>query len=119
MFESRIIYITLRLYIYIIYIYNMINDINWTNFSIFDVLLTVHLSIFFSVFKQIDAQNFVLQKFCASIWLITEIIFFNVLYLLFNQYCIHKYSLLRFGFLKVLKFYCNIFICIRGVLINP
>ena len=27
----------------------------------FDVLLTVHLSIFISVINQIDAQNFVLQ----------------------------------------------------------
>jgi len=69
--------------------------------SFFDVLLTVHLSIFISVINQLDAQNFCLtlslfhastcfehmwskhveawnklivkQKFCASIWLITEI----------------------------------------------
>ena len=27
----------------------------------FDVLLTVHVSIFISVFNQLDAQNFVLQ----------------------------------------------------------
>ena len=67
----------------------------------FDVLLTVHLSIFISVINQLDAQNFcftislfhastcfeqtcskhveawnkliVKQKFCASSWLITEI----------------------------------------------
>jgi len=69
----------------------------------FDVLLTVHLSIFISVNNQLDAQNFcftislfhvstcfenmcskhvearnkliVKQKFCASSWLITEINF--------------------------------------------
>ena len=67
----------------------------------FDVLLTVHLSIFISVINQLDAQNFcftvslfhastcfehmcskhveawnkliVKQQFCASSWLITEI----------------------------------------------
>ena len=67
----------------------------------FDVLLTLHLSIFISVINQLDAQNFcfaislfhactcfehmcskhveawnkliVKQKFCASSWLITEI----------------------------------------------
>jgi len=63
----------------------------------FDVLLTVHLSIFISVLNQLDALNFCLfhaskyfehmcskhvearnklivkQKFCASSWLITEI----------------------------------------------
>ena len=67
----------------------------------FDVLLTVHLSIFISVINQLDAHNFcftislflastcfehmclkhvearnkltVKQKFCASSWLITEI----------------------------------------------
>jgi len=72
-----------------------------TLFSNFDVLLTVHLSIFISVINQLDAQNFcftislfhactcfehmcsklveswnkliVKQKFCASNWLITEI----------------------------------------------
>ena len=31
-------------------------------FYIFYVLLTVHLSIFISVIKQLDAQNFVLQQ---------------------------------------------------------
>ena len=69
-----------------------------------DVLLTVHLSIFILLMNQIDAQNFcftislfhnstcfehmcskhveawnkliVKQKFCASSWLIIEIIFF-------------------------------------------
>jgi len=30
-------------------------------FANFDVLLTVHLSIFISVINQLDAQNFVLQ----------------------------------------------------------
>jgi len=72
----------------------------------FDVLLTVHLSIFISVINQLDAQNFcftlilfhastclehmcskhveawnklnVKQKFCASSWLITEIKNVNV-----------------------------------------
>jgi len=64
----------------------------------FDVLLTVHLSVFISVINQLDAQNFcfnaiwppddghmcskhvqawnkliVKQTFCASSWLITEI----------------------------------------------
>jgi len=70
-------------------------------YTFFDVLLTVHLSIFISVINQLDAQNFcftislfhvstclehmcskhvetwnkliVKQKFCASSWLITEI----------------------------------------------
>jgi len=32
----------------------------WEQISV-DVLLTVHLSIFISVFNQLDAQNFVLQ----------------------------------------------------------
>jgi len=69
--------------------------------TFFDVLLTVYLSIFISLFNQLDAQNFcftislfhactcfehmcskhveawnkliVKQKFCASSWLITEI----------------------------------------------
>jgi len=37
--------------------------IRYTNYEapFFDVLLTVHLSIFFSVFNQLDAQTFVLQ----------------------------------------------------------
>ena len=39
----------------------------------FDVLLTVHLSIFISVFNQLDAQNLLWNKFCASSWLNTEI----------------------------------------------
>ena len=71
------------------------------SFYFFDILLTVHLSIFISVINQLDAQNFcftislfhastcfkhmcskhvevrnkliVKQKFCASSWLITEI----------------------------------------------
>ena len=34
-----------------------------TNFSFFDVLLTVHLSIFISVFNQLDAQNLFHSKF--------------------------------------------------------
>jgi len=54
----------------------------------FDVLLTVHLSVLFSVINQLDAQNFcftinlfhastwntliVKQKFCASSWLWTN-----------------------------------------------
>ena len=31
------------------------------NYSDFDVLLTVHISIFILVINQLDAQNFVLQ----------------------------------------------------------
>ena len=31
-------------------------------YKVFDVLLTVHLSIFISVINQLDAQYFVLQK---------------------------------------------------------
>ena len=77
------------------------NKIKWNKWRYFDVLLTVHLSIFISVINQLDAQNFcftislfhastcfehicskhveawnklsVKQKFCASSWLITEI----------------------------------------------
>jgi len=33
------------------------------SFSLFDVLLTVHLSIFISVFNQLDAQNLSHNKF--------------------------------------------------------
>jgi len=36
---------------------------NDTNIRFFDVLLTVHLSIFISVFKQLDAQNLFHNKF--------------------------------------------------------
>jgi len=91
------------------YYYQVIfeNKFQWkmTDFF-FDVLLTMHLSIFISIFNQLDAQNCcftislfhastcfehmcskhveawnklaVKEKFCASSWLITEI---NRLYL--------------------------------------
>jgi len=45
----------------------------------FYVLLTVHLSIFFLVINQLDAQTYCKTKFCASSWLITKI---NVLWYL-------------------------------------
>jgi len=38
-------------------------DIPWLVLSNFDVLLTVHLSIFISVFNQLDAQNLFHNKF--------------------------------------------------------
>jgi len=38
--------------------------ISFSNIVRFDVLLTVHLSIFISVFNQIDAQNLYHNKFC-------------------------------------------------------
>jgi len=86
--------------------WNMRSNKLWTGhentlYANFDVLLTVHLSIFISVINQLDAQNFcfiislfhastcfehmcskhveawnkhiVKQKFCASSWLITDI----------------------------------------------
>jgi hypothetical protein len=79
----------------------LVDESNIYIFFNFDVLLTVHLSIFISVINQLDAQNFcftislfhpftcfehmcskhvqarnkliVKQIFCASSWLITEI----------------------------------------------
>jgi len=42
----------------------LIKNINFLpDFFFFDVLLTVHLSIFISVFKQLDAQNLFHNKF--------------------------------------------------------
>jgi len=52
-------------------------------FTNFDVLLTVHLSIFISVFNQSDAQNLFRNKFYASGWLNTEIKKLNVYISLF------------------------------------
>ena len=53
----------------------------------FDVLLTVHLSIFILVINQLNAQHFVLhwKKFCASSWLITRINVLNSLTLFVSQ----------------------------------
>ena len=38
----------------------------------------LHLSIFISVFNQLDAQNLCHSKFCASSWLNTEINFLKM-----------------------------------------
>ena len=39
------------------------------NFFFFDVLLTVHLSIFFLVINQIDAQNLFYNKFISCLYM--------------------------------------------------
>ena len=58
-----------------IYIFCLITIVH----KFFDVLLTVHLSIFISVINQ--------QKFCASSWLITEIK--NIVHNLYYWYYCH------------------------------
>ena len=52
----------------------------------FDVLLTVHLSIFISVFNQLHTQNLFYNKFCASSWLNTEINLLHEMKLLVPNY---------------------------------
>ena len=110
--------------------------VNHTSF--FDVLLTVHLSIFISVITQLDAQNFCFtislfhastcfehmcskhveawnkliakQKFCASSWLITEMKTIHHVSLHFFEPTInaHFLKLITFSLWRVLAFVCAI-----------
>ena len=45
------------------------NFILITIYAYFDVLFTVHLSIFISVFSQLDAQNFFRNKFISFLYM--------------------------------------------------
>ena len=58
--QQEYIHITIK---YIIYKIKQKLTKHTTTYTIFDVLLTVHLSIFISVFNQLDAKNLFHNKF--------------------------------------------------------
>jgi len=50
-------------------IFSHVTGTNDNNLPFFDVLLTLHLSIFISVFNQLDAQNLFYNKFISCLYM--------------------------------------------------
>jgi len=57
------------------YLFHILLWLMETIFSNFDVLLTVHLSIFISVFNQLDAQNLFCNKFISCLYMFRAHVF--------------------------------------------
>ena len=63
-------FIIYRIYIYYVLLYCYGQIVSLIKFLYFDVLLTVHLSIFISVINQLDAQHFLFyNKFISCLYM--------------------------------------------------